>query len=148
MKKKLTSVAFHGTKEQEDKLRAVIADYRDVPGCMMPILQQTQEIYGYLPMEAMKLIAAETDTSVEEIFGIASFYSQFKLNPNGKYAISVCLGTACYVKGSGQIMERLERELGMSPLHRRVRPGAGSHGQRRCVRPSHGRGCARHSCQI
>ena len=114
MKKKLTSVAFHGTKEQEDKLRAVIADYRDVPGCMMPILQQTQEIYGYLPMEAMKLIAAETDTSVEEIFGIASFYSQFKLNPNGKYAISVCLGTACYVKGSGQIMERLERELDMS----------------------------------
>ena len=113
MKKKLTTVAFHGTKEQEAKLRAVIADLKDVKGNMMPILQQAQEIYGYLPMEVMHMIALETNTSIEEIFGIASFYSQFKLNPNGQYAISVCLGTACYVKGSGAVMDKISEELGL-----------------------------------
>jgi len=113
MKKKLTTVEFHGTKEQEAKLRAVIADQKDVKGNMMPILQQAQEIYGYLPIEVMRIIALETGTPIEEIFGIASFYSQFKLNPSGKYAISVCLGTACYVKGSGAVMEKISEELGL-----------------------------------
>ena len=113
MKKKLTTVTFHGTKEQEAKLRAVIADLKDVKGNMMPILQQAQEIYGYLPIEVMHIIALETNTSLEEIFGIASFYSQFKLNPSGKYAISVCLGTACYVKGSGAVMEKISEELNL-----------------------------------
>ena len=114
MKKSLTTVDFHGTKEQEEKLVAIIRDYKDTKGSMMLILQQAQEIYGYLPIEVQKIVARETGASLEEIYGITTFYSQFKLNPNGKYAISVCLGTACYVKGSGQIMERLERELGMS----------------------------------
>ncbi len=113
MKKKLTTVAFHGTKEQEEKLRAVIADQKDVKGNMMPILQQAQEIYGYLPIEVMHIIALETNTSLEEIFGIASFYSQFKLNPSGQYAISVCLGTACYVKGSGAVMDKISEELNL-----------------------------------
>ena len=114
MKKSLTTVDFHGTKEQEEKLVAIIRDYKDTKGSMMLILQQAQEIYGYLPIEVQKIVARETGASLEEIYGIATFYSQFKLSPSGKYAISVCLGTACYVKGSGQIMERLERELGMS----------------------------------
>ena len=111
MKKKLTTVEFHGTKEQEEKLLAVIAKHKGEKGAMMPILQEAQEIYGYLPIEVQKIIAAETGVSLEEIFGIVSFYAQFKLNPDGQYAIAVCLGTACYVKGSGEIIEEISRKL-------------------------------------
>ncbi len=113
MKKKLTTVMFRGTKAQEEQLLAVIAKYRGTEGAMMPILQDAQEIYGYLPVEVMRIIAKETDTSLEEVFGVASFYSQFSLNPKGQVAVSVCLGTACYVKGSGQILEKIVEILGV-----------------------------------
>ena len=113
MKKKLTTVEFRGTKEQEQKLVSIIADYKDVKGSMMPILQEAQEIYGYLPLEVQKIIARETGRSVEEIYGIAAFYSQFKLNPNGQYAIAVCLGTACYIRGGDDLLKTLEKELGI-----------------------------------
>ena len=113
MKKSLTTVEFHGTKEQEKQLLDVIAKYEGVPGKTMPILQEAQEIYGYLPIEVQKIIARETGTPLEEIYGIVTFYAQFKLNPNGKYAISVCLGTACYVKGSGELLDEISKELGV-----------------------------------
>ena len=111
MKKKLTTVEFHGTPEQEKALRAVIKKHAGEKGAMMPILQEAQGIYGYLPIEVQKIISLETGVSQEEIFGIATFYSQFKLNPDGKYAIAVCLGTACYVKGSGEVLEEISKEL-------------------------------------
>lgn len=114
MKKKLTTVEFRGTKEQEEKLLAVIEKFNGVQGAMMPILQGAQEIYGYLPIEVQKIIADKTGVSLEEIFGIASFYSQFKLNPDGQYAISVCLGTACYVKGSGEVLDEISKQLGLA----------------------------------
>ena len=111
MKKKLTTVAFQGTPEQEKQLLAVIAKHKGEKGSMMPIMQEAQDIYGYLPIEVQTIIARETGVSLEEIYGIATFYSQFKLNPDGKYAISVCLGTACYVKGSGDVLEEISRQL-------------------------------------
>ena len=111
MKKKLTTVDFRGTKEQEEQLLAVIAKYDGVPGKTMPILQEAQDIYGYLPIEVQKIIADKTGTPLEEIYGIASFYAQFKLNPSGEVAIAVCLGTACYVKGSGEIIEEFSKQL-------------------------------------
>ena len=111
MKKKLTTVEFRGTKEQETKLIAAIAAHKGEKGAMMPILQEAQEIYGYLPIEVQEIIARETGAPVEEIYGIATFYSQFKLNPDGKYAIAVCLGTACYVKGSGDITDAISAAL-------------------------------------
>jgi len=113
MKKKLTAVDFHGTPEQEEKLRAVIEKYRGVKGAMMPILQEAQEIYGYLPPEVQRIIALETGTPAEEIYGIVTFYSQFKLNPSGEVAISICLGTACYVKGAGDVLEEVSKQLGV-----------------------------------
>ena len=113
MKKKLTTVEFRGTKEQEEKLIAVCAKYKDTMGKMMPILQEAQEIYGYLPVEVQKIIARETGASLEEIYGIISFYAQFKLNPDGEVAIAVCLGTACYVKGSGDIINKFSDLLGV-----------------------------------
>ena len=111
MKKKLTTVAFQGTKEQEEKLLAVIEKHAGQRGAMMPILQEAQEIYGYLPIEVQTIIAEKTGVSMEEIFGIISFYAQFKLNPDGQYVIAVCLGTACYVKGSGDIIEAISQKL-------------------------------------
>ena len=113
MKKKLTTVMFRGTKAQEEKLIAVIEKYRDTKGAMMPILQEAQEIYGYLPIEVQKIVAQRMDVSLEEVYGVASFYSQFSLNPKGEVAIAVCLGTACYVKGSGDILERITTKLGL-----------------------------------
>jgi NADP-reducing hydrogenase subunit HndA len=114
MKKKLTTVEFHGTKEQEEKLLAVIEKHKDEKGALMPILQEAQDIYGYLPIEVQKIIALNTGVSLEEIFGIASFYAQFKLNPDGQYAIAVCLGTACYVKGSGDILDEISKKLNVA----------------------------------
>jgi NADP-reducing hydrogenase subunit HndA len=111
MKKKPTTVAFQGTAEQEEMLIAVIEKYRGVKGAMMPILQEAQEIYGYLPIEVQKIVANITGVSVEEIYGIVSFYSQFMLNPKGEIAISVCLGTAYYVKGSLGVLERIKEKL-------------------------------------
>ena len=110
-----TSVPFKGTKEQEEELRKVIAEYRDVPGATMPILQAAQNIYGYLPEEVQIIIAEELDVPVSEIYGVASFYAQFTMNPKGKYQISVCLGTACYVKGSANVLSAIETKLGIKP---------------------------------
>ncbi len=113
MKKKLTTVVFHGTPEQEAELIKVIDKYQDVKGKMMPILQEAQAIYGYLPIEVQKIIAERTGISLEEIYGVVSFYAQFKLNPEGEVAVAVCLGTACYVKGSGDIIEECSKILGV-----------------------------------
>jgi NADP-reducing hydrogenase subunit HndA len=132
MKKKLTTVEFHGTKEQEEKLLKVIASYKDIKGAMMPILQEAQDIYGYLPIEVQKIIARETGVPIEEIYGIVTFYSQFKLNPNGVYAISVCLGTACYVKGSQKIIEEVSKQLNL-PVGSTSKDGKYSLEATRCV---------------
>ena len=115
MKKKLTTVDFRGTAEQEAKLLEVIAKYDGVQGKLMPILQEAQEIYGYLPIEVQKIIAEKTGTPAEQIYGVVSFYSQFKLNPDGEVAVAVCLGTACYVKGAQQIIDKFSELLGIAP---------------------------------
>ena len=113
MKKILTTVAFNGTAEQEAKLDAVIQKHKGMAGALMPVLQEAQEIYGYLPLEVQKMIALKMGISLEEVYGVASFYSQFVLNPKGEVAIAVCLGTACYVKGSGEILDKITEILGL-----------------------------------
>lgn len=107
------TVPFNGTPEQEAELRKVIADNKDEKGALMPVLQKAQDIYGYLPIEVQKIIATEMDIPLEKIYGVVTFYSQFSLMPKGKYKISVCLGTACYVKGSGDIYDKLIQKLGI-----------------------------------
>lgn len=114
MKKKMTSVPFKGTPEQKAALDALIAKYKDERGALMPILQQAQDIYGYLPVEVQEDIAAGLGIPVSEVFGVVTFYSQFLLNPKGTNPVAVCLGTACYVKGSGKLMDKLEELLGIS----------------------------------
>ncbi len=113
MKKTLTTVMFRGTKAQEEQLDAVIANLKGTPGALMPVLQQAQEIYGYLPIEVQKMIAIKMGVSIEEVYGVSTFYSQFVLNPKGDVSIAVCLGTACYVKGSGDILDKITQILGL-----------------------------------
>ena len=110
---KISSVPFSGTQEQEQKLLEVIEAHKDVQGSLISVLQQAQDIYGYLPIEVQKIIADKMDVPLEEIYCVVSFYSQFSLNPKGKYKISVCLGTACYVKGAGDIFDKLSQNLGI-----------------------------------
>ena len=113
MKKTMTTVAFNGTPEQEAKLNALIASHKGEEGCVMRVLQGAQEIYGYLPVEVQKMVALGLGVSMSEIYGVATFYSQFVLNPKGEVSIAVCLGTACYVKGSGDILDKITQILGL-----------------------------------
>ena len=113
MKKTLTSVPFKDTPEQKARLDEIIEAHKNEPGALMPILQKAQEVYGYLPPEVQKHIAIKMDIPESEVYGVATFYSQFLLNPMGTHPVSVCLGTACYVKGSGLLMEKLESVLGI-----------------------------------
>lgn len=110
---KKSAVPFSGTAEQEERLRTVIAEHKDQPGALMPILQKAQEIYGYLPIEVQTMIAEAMDIPLEKVYGVVTFYAQFSINPKGQYKISVCLGTACYVKGSGNIFNKLQEKLGI-----------------------------------
>lgn len=114
MSQKKEGVRFRGTSEQEAALKKVIAELKDTKGALMPILQHAQEIYGYLPIEVQTMISDETGIPLEKIYGVSTFYSQFSLQPKGQYRISVCLGTACYVKGSGDIFKKLEELLGIT----------------------------------
>ena len=107
------SNSFIGTPEQNAAFDAVLDELRNVPGPLMKALQKAQEIYGYLPIEVQLKIADYFDVPLEEIYGIATFYAQFNLNPKGKYTVGVCLGTACYVKGSGDVIDKFKERLGV-----------------------------------
>ena len=113
MSAKPQTVPFQGTKEQEEALLKIIGESKDEKGSLMPILQKAQDIYGYLPIEVQTMISNEMQVPLEKIYGVVTFYSQFTLNPKGKYQISVCLGTACYVKGAGEIYNKLMELLGI-----------------------------------
>lgn len=113
MSKNSTAVPFNGTSAQKEELLKVIAEKKDDKGALMPVLQKAQDIYGYLPIEVQKIISDEMNIPLEKVYGVVTFYSQFSLNPKGKYQISVCLGTACYVKGSGDIYSKLQEKLGI-----------------------------------
>ena len=94
-------------------LEPVLCELASVPGSLIVILQKAQEIYGYLPKDVIYHISGRTGISPAEIMGVATFYSQFALTPKGKYKISVCLGTACYVKGAQDVLDRIEQILGI-----------------------------------
>ncbi len=110
---KTSGVPFAGTQEQEKALRAKLAELKNVKGGLMPALQQAQAIYGYLPKEVQIIVAEEMGVSLSDVYGVVSFYSQFTIVPKGKYTVAVCLGTACYVKGAGDILAEIEKQLGI-----------------------------------
>lgn len=100
-------------KEMQEKLDAIIESHKDEPGCLIPVLHETQKLYGYLPEDVLKTISKGLNMPLSEIYGVATFYSQFSLQRKGKYRINVCLGTACYVKGSNDIMNTFRQRLSL-----------------------------------
>lgn len=111
--KRISTLPFKGTPEQEKELKSWLRENGTKLGVTVAALQQAQEIYGYLPIEVQRIVAEGINKLLEEVYAVSTFYGQFSLTPKGKYKISVCLGTACYVKGSGKIIEKLEEKLGI-----------------------------------
>ncbi|MBO7208655.1 MAG: NAD(P)H-dependent oxidoreductase subunit E [Clostridia bacterium] len=108
---KSSTIPFAGTKEQKEKLDAVIAKHKDMEGGLIPVLHQAQEIYGYLPIEVQQMIAEGLNIPMAEVYGVVTFYTQFSTNPKGKYKVAVCLGTACYVKGAQELVDKISQRL-------------------------------------
>ena len=117
MKSTITTIPFKGTPEQKAQLDAVIAEYKGQSGALMPVMQQAQDIYGYLPIEVQQMIAEGLNTPLEQVYGVSTFYAWFNLEPKGQHLIRVCLGTACYVKGSQGVLDELAKQLKIEPGH-------------------------------
>ena len=113
MQKKISTLTFQDTPEQKAKLEAVIAASKHDKSLLMTVMQKAQDIYGYLPIEVQNTIAEGMEVPLEKVYGVSTFYAQFSLSQKGNYNISVCLGTACYVKGSGDIFNRFSELLGI-----------------------------------
>jgi NADH:ubiquinone oxidoreductase subunit E len=94
-----------------EQLQAVIDEYKDTKGSLMPVMQKAQEIFGAVTFEVQDFIAEKMDIPMTDVYGVATFYSQFALEPKGEHVISVCLGTACYVRGVQAVLDRLVEEL-------------------------------------
>ncbi len=98
-----------------EPLEKILEEYRGAEGILIPVLQKTQELYGYLPPEALTRISERTGIPLSQIYGVATFYSQFYLIPRGKHVIRQCDGTACHVRGAGKIVDTVQKELGIQP---------------------------------
>lgn len=100
--------------EKERKLQEIVEKYRDTKGALIPVLHEVQEVYGYLPMSVQKQISESMNVPLSEIYGVVTFYTQFSLKPKGRFKVSACMGTACYVKGSSKILDELQEKLGIN----------------------------------
>lgn len=99
------------SNERQGKVREAIQQFRMLQGALIPVLHEIQDIYGYLPEEALRIVSSELDMPMAEIYGVATFYSFFSLEPKGEHVIRVCMGTACYIKGAQAVLDRLSQEL-------------------------------------
>ena len=100
-----------GTDEQVEKFHKVLEANKNTPNNVMEVLQKTQNIFGYIPKDSVKMISSEVGVPESEVYGIITFYSQFTLTPKAKYNIDVCLGTACFVLGANDILEKILAKL-------------------------------------
>jgi NADH-quinone oxidoreductase E subunit len=103
--------------EKKDSVDAILEKYANQKGTLIPVLQEVQEIYNYLPKDTLIYIADKTGVPISSIYGVVTFYSQFHLNPRGKNIIRVCQGTACHVRGGKLILNEVEKELGIKAGH-------------------------------
>lgn len=99
--------------DKEQRLKEVIEKHKNTKGALIQVLHEAQDIYGYLPMSVQKMISEGLDIPLTEIYGVVTFYARFFLKPKGKNRISVCMGTACYVKGAAQVLDKLQEKLGI-----------------------------------
>ena len=102
---------IHLPKTKVAELHAICAERNNDPGELINILHAAQGLFGYLPPEVQQVIAAELNIPVSRVYGVVTFYSFFTMTPKGKYPISVCLGTACYVRGAENVLEEMQRQL-------------------------------------
>ena len=100
-------------EQKTAELKAFIEEHKNMDGPLMPIMQHAQGLFGYLSLETQELIADSLDIPLTEVYGVATFYSQFSLKPKGEYIISVCTGTACYVKGAQAVLDKVMEILGI-----------------------------------
>ena len=122
------------------KVDEIIAQYRNKPGSLIPVLEETQGVVGYLPVELQEYISRGLNVPASTVYGVVTFYSFFTMVPKGRHTIKVCMGTACYVKGIGEVLNRAPGSVqigawkdvrgqavfpGGGPMPRRVWPGAG-----------------------
>ena len=98
-------------QEKAKKLNAIVEKYKDTRGALIQVLHEVQEVYGYLPLEVQRAISEKMNIPLAEIYGVVSFYTQFSIYPKGKYQINVCMGTACYVKGANEILDKFRTRL-------------------------------------
>ncbi len=98
-----------------EKVLDIVRKHEDGWGGMIAVLTDIQYVFGYLPEEALRIVASATDTSLADIYGVATFYRAFSLHPRGKHHICVCLGTACHVRGAQMVVEEFERQLNIRP---------------------------------
>lgn len=98
-------------------LEPVLAQYQSQRGALIPVLQQAQQIYGYLPKEALALIARRLDLSISKVYGVATFYAQFFFEPRGRHVLRLCDGTACHVKGTPALLTAVEDSFDVAPGH-------------------------------
>ena len=101
--------------KKDEFLEKICKEYQPIKDNLIQMLNEVQEHYGYIPMNAQKMLSEFLNVPMAEIYGVVTFYSRFTLKPKGKYNIAVCLGTACYVKGSQKIMDRLKERLKIEP---------------------------------
>jgi len=98
-------------QEKAKKLDAIVEKYKDTRGALIQVLHEVQEVYGYLPLEVQRAVSEKMNIPLAEIYGVVSFYTQFSIYPKGKYQINVCMGTACYVKGANEILDKFRTRL-------------------------------------
>ena len=103
------------TEEQWTQIDGVIEKYRGKPGALIPVLEEVQEITGYLPESIQRHISSGLGLPLSHVYGVVTFYSFFTMTPRGRHQVRVCLGTACHVRGSKRVLEELEQELGIEP---------------------------------
>lgn len=115
MKEQIKQCACQSETDQEkmERINQMIEEYKDREGSLIQILHLAQGIYGYLPLHLQQFIAAKLNLPLSKVYGVATFYSLFSINPRGEHTIRVCLGTACYVRGGKKIVERLKEILGI-----------------------------------
>lgn len=104
---------WESNEEGLKEFKIFIKENREKKGVLMEVLHEAQDLFGYIPIEIQKIISKELEVPLSEIYGVVTFYSQFSLVPKGKYEIKVCLGTACYVKGSQEVLDKVEELLGI-----------------------------------
>ncbi len=110
----MSNIKIQISQESKDKIAEICKSFNNQPGELINVLHKTQEFLGYLPAEAQEVIAKELNMSAAKVYGVVSFYSFFTMIPKGKYPVSVCMGTACYVRGAEKVLDEFKKQLNLN----------------------------------